>query len=133
MAGARASDLATVPLFASLGDAELAEIAGWFEVKEVGQGVRLIGEGATGYTFFVLAEGSVEVTAGGEPVGSLGPNEFFGELALLGLGRRTATVTTTSPSRVLVLFGVDFGRLRADYPAVADEIDATVAQRLDRP
>ncbi len=132
MAGASASDLAAIPLFASLDRAQLAEIAGWFEVKEVGPGVRLVGEGATGYTFFVLAAGSVEVTADGEPVGSLGPNEFFGELALLGHGRRTATVTTTSPSRVLVLFGEDFGRLRADFPAVADEIDATMAKRLGR-
>ena len=132
MAGVTSADIATVPLFASLGEPELADVAGWFEVKEVGPGVRLIGEGATGYAFFVLVAGGVEVTASGERLASLGPSEFFGEVALLGKGRRTATVTTTAPSRVLVMFGEDFSRLRTEYPAVAGEIDATMARRLDR-
>ena len=65
MAGATPADIAKVPLFASLGEPELADIAGWFEVKEVGPGVRLVGEGATGYAFFVLVAGGVEVTAAG--------------------------------------------------------------------
>jgi hypothetical protein len=51
------SDLATVPLFASLSESQLAEVAGWFEAKEVGGGVQLVGEGATGYSFFVIGEG----------------------------------------------------------------------------
>ena len=130
MGSAGISDLATVPLFESLRESELAEIAGWFEVKDVAAGVRLVGEGTTGTTFFVLTEGSAEVTAGDERIASLGPNEFFGELALLGLGRRTATVTTTSEARVLVLFGDAFRRLRSTFPTVAAEIEATTAKRL---
>ena len=63
---ARLSDLADVPLFASLTDSERAEIAAWFEVKSVAAGVRLVGEGTTGSTFFVLTQGEVVVTANGE-------------------------------------------------------------------
>jgi CRP-like cAMP-binding protein len=129
---AELSDLASVPLFASLSDAERAEIAAWFEVKEVAAGVRLVGEGTTGSTFFVLTRGDVVVTANGELIASLGPTDFFGELALLGAGRRTATVTTTSEARVLVLFGDDFRRLRSTYPKIAAEIDAAMIRRLGR-
>lgn len=130
MATADISDLAAVPLLASLAEQELSEIAPWFDVKEVGAGVRLVGEGTTGTTFFVLAEGSVDVTAGGERIASLGRGEFFGEMALLGLGRRTATVTTTSEARVLVIVGDDFRRLQSRFPAVAAQIEATMAERL---
>jgi len=130
---AELSDLADVPLFASLTDAQRAEIAAWFEVKEVAAGVRLVGEGTTGSTFFVLARGDVVVTANGELIATLGPTDFFGELALLREGRRTATVTTTSEARVLVLFGDDFSRLRSNYPKIAAEIDAAMIRRLGRP
>jgi len=130
LATADISDLAALPLLASLAEQELSEIAPWFDVKEVGAGVRLVGEGTTGTTFFVLAEGSVDVTAGGERIASLGRGEFFGEMALLGLGRRTATVTTTSEARVLVIVGDDFRRLQSRFPAVAAQIEATMAERL---
>jgi len=126
------SDLATVPIFRSLSDADLEELAGWFEVKDVSAGVRLVREGATGYSFFVLSHGEVAVTAGGTDVASLGPGDFFGEMALLGPGRRQATVTTTSPARVLVLFGEDFPRLQAAHPDIAAQLEVVVQKRLDQ-
>jgi len=128
--GANPSDLASVQLFESLAESELAEVAAWFEVREVGPGVRLAGEGTTGYSFFVIGEGEVVVTADGEPIASLGPGEFFGEMALLGPGRRTATVTTTTPARVLVLFGNDFVRRTASYPGIGAGIEAEMQKRL---
>ena len=129
MAAVTPSDLAAVPIFASLDDAELAEVAASFEAKDVPAGVRLAGEGATGYSFFVIGEGEAAVTAGGETVASLGPGDFFGEMALLGSGRRQATVTTTTPARVLVLFGDDFRRLQAEYPAVTAHLEAVMEKR----
>jgi len=126
------SDLASVPVFAALSESELADAAGLFEVKRVGPGVRLVGEGATGFSFFVVREGAVEVTAGGGVVASLGPGEFFGEMALLGAGRRTATVTTIAPTRVLVLFGEDFHRLQASHSAVVARIEAGMHERLEQ-
>jgi CRP-like cAMP-binding protein len=128
--GAAPSDLASVSLFDSLSEPERAEVAAWFEVKDVGPGVRLVGEGTTGNAFFVIGEGEVSVSAGGTEVATLGPGEFFGELALLRAGRRTATVTTTAPSRIFVLFRSDFARLHAAYPAVAADIEAAVEQRF---
>jgi CRP-like cAMP-binding protein len=125
------SDLAVVPLFESFSEEELAEIAGWFEVKEVGAGVRLAGEGTTGYSFFVLADGGAAVTSAGRDVASLGPGDFFGEMALLGPGRRKATVTTTSPTRVLVLFGEDFQRLQARHPDITARLQAVMEVRLE--
>jgi CRP-like cAMP-binding protein len=126
---AAASELASVPLFQSLSEPDLDEISSRFEAKEVGPGVRLVGEGTTGLAFFVISEGEAVVTAGGVEIASLGPGDFFGEMAMLGSGRRTATVTTTSPARVLVLFTAEFDRLRTEYPGVAAGIDAVMQSR----
>lgn len=125
------ADLAVVPLFESFSDEERAEIAGWFEVKEVAAGVKLAGEGTTGYSFFILADGGAAVTAAGRHVASLGRGDFFGEMALLGPGRRQATVTTTSPTRVLVLFGEDFHRLQARHPDITARLEAVMRVRLE--
>jgi voltage-gated potassium channel len=127
------SDLAAVPLFASLSESQLAEVAGWFEVREVGAGVQLVGEGATGFSFFVIGDGGAVVTASEAQLAVLGPGDFFGEVAMLGAQRRTATVTTTRPSRIFVLFGNDFARLRDGYPGVAAELEATMRRRLEQP
>lgn len=126
------SVLASLPLFESLSDLELAEVATWFEVREVEAGVRLVGEGATGYSFFVIGHGEVAVTAQGDQIAILRAGDFFGEVALLGTGRRTATVTTTTTSRMLVLFGNDFARLRTTFPAVAAGLETAMKQRLQR-
>ena len=63
---------------------------------------------------------------------TLGSGDFFGEVALLTTGRRTASVTTTKPTKLLVLFGSDFTRLRTRHPAVAAEIEAAMERRLRR-
>jgi CRP/FNR family transcriptional regulator, cyclic AMP receptor protein len=122
--------LASVPLFNSLHDGELAELAQWFEEKNAGEGVRLCGEGAPGYCFFVLTGGTATVTCEGECVSNLGPGDFFGEIAILGEGRRTATVTATSPSSVLVMFGGEFRRLEAAHPDIAARIRDAMEERL---
>ena len=133
MAGADPSDLAALPFFGSLSVSELAEVAAWFEARDVDEGVKLVGEGTTGHSFFVIRDGEVSVTAGGDEIATLGAGDFFGELALLATGRRTATVTTTRPSHMLVLFGDDVTRLRTRYAAIAAELEATMEQRLQRP
>src|SRR5512132_3335015 len=95
-----AAELAAVPLFASLSEAELEELAGWFDSKEAGEGVTLCGEGASGYSFFVLLDGRAVASSNGTLLATLGPGDFFGEIAILGDGRRTATVTTSTPVRL---------------------------------
>jgi CRP-like cAMP-binding protein len=126
----RAEDLAAAPLFDSLSPDHLQQLAGWFDSKTVSEGVCLAGEGAPGYSFFVIAEGSAVVKADGAELATLGPGDFFGEVAILGDGRRSASVTTTSPARVLVLFGTEFRRLEQEYPAAAEQLQAAMQQRL---
>jgi CRP-like cAMP-binding protein len=122
-------DLTGIPLFQSLSAAELEELAGWFDIQSVGEGARLLGEGAAGYSFYVLVEGSAVVTSDGVELATYAPGDFFGEMAIIGSGRRTATVTATSPSRALVMFGSDFRRLQQAHPAIADHIERAARQR----
>jgi CRP-like cAMP-binding protein len=124
MATATADDLAGLTLFEALNANERAAIAPWFDVEEISADVKLIGEGCPGYSFFVLQEGSGTVTINGIEVRTLSAGDFFGELALLGDGTRTATVTTASPSRVLVLFGTEFRQLQQEYPDLAAQIES---------
>jgi CRP-like cAMP-binding protein len=128
MASAAPDDLAGIPLFDTLEPDELTAIAPWFELEDVGPGVKLTGEGASGYSFFVLRDGAATVTIDGSEVRTLGSGDFFGELAILGDGRRTATVTISSPSRILVLFGTEFRRLQQEYPDTAARIESALRE-----
>jgi CRP/FNR family transcriptional regulator, cyclic AMP receptor protein len=123
---ATADDLARIALFESLDADTLAAIAPWFEMREVSAGMKLIGEGAAGYSFFILQEGNATVTINGIEVRTLAPGDFFGELAILGDGRRTATVTTASPCQVLVLFGTEFRQLQQEHPEIAAQIESAL-------
>ena len=123
------AELASIPLFASLNETEREQVAGWFEPRTAPEGCTLAGEGATGYCFFVLAEGHAAVSSNGSQLATLGPGDFFGEIAILGDGRRSATVTTTTPVRLLVLFGSEFRRLQEDHPAIARHLEEAMAAR----
>jgi CRP/FNR family transcriptional regulator, cyclic AMP receptor protein len=74
-----AAELKTVPLFASLDEEELRELASWFDEQACSEGVCLTGDGASGYSFYVLVDGNAEVTAEGQELATLGPGDFFGE------------------------------------------------------
>jgi len=125
---ATADDLAGLALFDTLEPDERAAIAPWFELQDVSPGVKLIGKGASGYSFFVLRAGAATVSIDGIEIRALAPGDFFGELALLGDGLRTATVTTTSASQVLVLFGTEFRRLQDEYPELAARIESRLRE-----
>ena len=126
---ADAADLAGVPLFDSLSDGERAEMAPWFEARTLSPGVNVASEGASGYSFYVLVEGSAVVTADGKAVATYGPGDFFGEMALIDAERRSATVTTTSAAKVLALFGTEFWRLQQAHPEVVAEIERVAHER----
>jgi CRP-like cAMP-binding protein len=128
---ATSDDLANVPLFDSLSSSELEELASRFDVLTFSEGVKLTSEGASGYSFFVLIEGSAVVTAENEVVATYMPGDFFGEMAILGGGRRTATVTTTSPSRLLAMFGTEFRRMEDSQPAIAAQLETVMRQRQE--
>jgi len=126
---ATADDLTGVPLFAGLSDEQRSLLAEWFEVSDASAGTVLVSEGASGYSFYVLVDGAAEVTVGDEAVATYGPGDFFGEMAILGGGRRNATVTVTAPSRLLSMFGTEFRMLQEVQPEVAAQLEETMRQR----
>lgn len=129
--GSLASRLAAIPIFTSLSPDQLARVASWVEERDVSEGVTLASEGASGYSFFVIEDGTVSVMQDGTPVATLGPGEFFGEGAILGSGRRNASVVVATPSKLLVFFGTNFRQLTAEFPEVEREIEATLKKRLE--
>jgi CRP-like cAMP-binding protein len=95
------------------------------------EGSRFTTEGASGYLFFVIVEGTAQAEIDGRPVGKLGPGDFFGEVALLGeTGRRMAAVVATSDMRVGVLFGTEFRQMETEVPQVAERLRAAMNERL---
>jgi CRP-like cAMP-binding protein len=88
-------------------------------------------EGKPGREFFVLVEGTVEVTRDGKKLADLSAGDWFGEIALLTYKPRTATVTATSPVRVLVVTDRAFRRVVETMPRIALKVLASVGQRLD--
>jgi CRP-like cAMP-binding protein len=115
--------LATLPLFASLDETQLQEIARWFEPRSVSADVELVGQGASGYSFFVLTDGQAVVAVDGTTIAWLEPGDFFGEGAIVSGERRNATVRTTAPTQVLVMFGTEFRRLQEAQPEIAAAIE----------
>jgi CRP-like cAMP-binding protein len=101
------------------------------ELRTESTGTQLIGEGAPGYALFILLEGTAKVTSGGAEPGMLGPGDFFGEIALLGgEGRRSASVTATSPVTLAVMFGSDFRVFERDFPEAVNLMMQAMADRL---
>jgi len=127
-----ASDLAAIPLFGDLSSDERQELAGWFEERTYDAGARLVGEGSAGYEFFVVAGGEAVVTSEGVELTRLGPGDFFGEVAFGGSGRRSATVTATSPARLFCMFGTRYRDLQTTHGDVAAKIEAECRARLER-
>lgn len=103
MADAKTASLKTVPLFAHCTQKQLAFIATQVEDMDFPAGKVLCREGQSGGDFFVLLSGSADVTRGTRKITKMAAGDFFGEIALVDGGKRTATVTTTAPSRCLVL------------------------------
>jgi CRP-like cAMP-binding protein len=121
-----------VRLFSSLSKKELEELASLTTQIDIPAGTELMREGALAHEFFVIEDGLAEVRLAGERIAELGPGDFFGEIALVETGRRTATVTATRPLRVIAMTRQEFSRMQRDMPAVADRIEAAVRARLER-
>lgn len=119
-------------LFASLDGKEIERLTGWLEIRTAQPGERLVPQGASGYSFFVIDEGTARVERDGKPLRDLGRGDFFGELAVLGDGRRTADVVATSPVTLFVLFGTEFREMEATMPAVATRIREATKSRVER-
>lgn len=123
-------DLLRVPLFADL-EAEAAEVlAGRFDIEHFDTGRRLVLEGSAGYAFYIVAEGRASVSQEGAELRTLGAGDFFGEIAILGGGRRTATVTATEPVTAWKMFGTAFREMEQARPDVAAALQDAMRRRL---
>ena len=124
-----ASRLKSIPLFADIPDDELAQIATFAQEVTVEAGRELVREGDFSYEFMAIEDGSAEVTRHGEHVAELGPGDFFGETGLLEKTLRNATVTATSPMRVVTLTGWDLKRIERRVPEAIERVRATLEER----
>lgn len=126
--------VAKVPFFKPLSPAAIIEIARMLRPIDVAERTVIVRKGRQGDCMYFIAEGLVEVAGAGV---QLGPGAFFGEMALLGDGTRTATVTAVVPSTLLVLDLTDYRIFAAHYPdlahAVEDEADRRRAERNKKP
>ena len=122
------SRLAAIPLFAGLAEAQLAAIAARASELDAVEGQSLTKTGDFGHGLFLIESGTAEVTEGDKHLRMLGPGDVFGEVAVIASGRRTATVTATSPMRLIVLFKRDVWALERDAPDVALRLRGLLAQ-----
>jgi voltage-gated potassium channel len=118
-----------VPFFASLGPAAIADVTGMLRTIDLPPRTTIIRKGAAGDCMYFIAKGEVEVDLPGKTV-VLGDGAFFGEMALLGNNLRSADITTTRVSQLLVLDLVDFRLLMARHPDIAETIDAEAKRRV---
>ena len=126
----KAAAISRVPLFAKCSKRQLVEIAQLADEIDLPAGRILTKEGAHGREFFVLLEGSAEVLRNGQVIASLCGGDFLGEIALITDVPRTATVTATTPVRVLVLPTREFRQLLRTSPDIQGRVLQAVAERV---
>ena len=122
--------LRRVHLFHGCTDKQLSFIATQVEDVDVPAGKVLCTEGASGGDFFVVVSGTARVERGGTKLDQLGPGSFFGEIALIDQGPRSATVTATSPMRLIVLGPPQFRDVLHADPEMARQLLYAVTKRL---
>ena len=118
--------VAKVPFFKPLSPAAIIEIARMLRPIDVAERTVIVRKGRQGDCMYFIAEGLVEVVGAGV---QLGAGAFFGEMALLGDGTRTATVTAVVPSTLLVLELTDYRIFAAHYPELARAVEDEAARR----
>jgi len=124
--------VARVPLFATLDAASIADLVGILRARTVPAGTTIIRKGDRGDAMYLIASGAVEIASPGAPV-RLKEGDFFGEWALLSREPRSATVTATRATDLLVLDGDDFQRLLVRLPAIGAEVEAIAKGRRPPP
>ena len=122
--------LKRVPLFADCSKAELRELAKSADELDLREGTILTREGRPGREFFVLIDGTVNVTQNGKKVAELKGGDWLGEIALLTDKPRTATVTATSSVDVLVITDRRFRNVVESMPSIAIKVLGRVSERL---
>jgi CRP-like cAMP-binding protein len=122
--------LAKVPLFAGLSRKDLQLLARESDQVTVEAGRVLTREGESGHEFFLILDGRCSVRRGNRKIATLGPGQWFGELAVLAKGPRTATVLAEEPTTLLVLGQRELLGILDEVPAVSVKMLRTLAERV---
>ena len=117
------------PLFSSLTRDEAAEFASFCEVRHVEAGKTVFSQGGLAVAFFVIESGEAEAVADGSRLRTMGPGDWFGEIAIVEQSHRTATVNATSSLTVIAMTSFEFRRLEAEHPDIAATIREKMQQR----
>ena len=122
--------LSTVPLFSRCTQKELSVLSRLTTKMTFPAHQHATRQGRVGREFIVIVSGKATVTIDGQVVATLGPGDFFGEIALLDGGPRTATVTAEADLVVEVMSHQEFASLLIEVPQVTRGILRGVAARL---
>ncbi len=122
--------LAQVRMFSSLNKKELRQIARVAEQVKVSAGTEIVREGTPGHEFYLVVSGQAAVRRGGRKVATLGPGSYFGEMALLDRGPRSATVVADTDMELIILGQREFMGVLDDVPAVSHKLLVSMAARL---
>jgi CRP-like cAMP-binding protein len=130
MAEAPVELLQRVPLFADFDRGDLKRLARSFKERTFSAGSTVSAEGKSGAGFFVIESGEATVTVRDTERAKLGPGDYFGEIALIDDGARSATVTADSELRCYGLTSWEFRPLVESNASIAWRLLETMAQRL---
>lgn len=122
--------LRQVPLFQRLDDKELKTLADTFTDRPFQAGQELTTEGKGGVGFFVIESGSAKVTVDGEERRTVGAGDYFGEIALIDGGLRTATITADSEGKMYGLTSWQFRPLLDEHASIAWPLLEAMALRI---
>ena len=122
--------LRRVPLFSGLDDRELEQLADRFQERSYPEGAVIVEEGSTGTTFFVIAEGDATVSIGGEPRATLGAGDYFGEMAVIDEGIRSASVIAATDLRSYFLTPWEFRPFVEAHPQLTWKLLQNLVRRL---
>jgi CRP/FNR family transcriptional regulator, cyclic AMP receptor protein len=132
VAGPSVDLLHRVPLFAELKPKELQKLSTSFKEREFAEGEDVTSEGETGGggRFFVIESGEAIVTVHGEERGRLGPGDYFGDVAMIDRGERTATIHAATELKCYSLAFWDFRPLVESDARIAWPLLQAMAKRL---
>ncbi|HLI53716.1 MAG TPA: cyclic nucleotide-binding domain-containing protein [Acidimicrobiales bacterium] len=122
--------LSKVRMFSSLNRKELRLIARTSDVIQVPKGTEIVTEGKLGHEFYLILSGSASVRRGGRKVASLSTGDYFGEMALLDKGPRTASIVAEEDCELLLLGQREFMSVLDQVPPVAHKLLVNMASRL---
>jgi CRP/FNR family transcriptional regulator, cyclic AMP receptor protein len=122
--------LGGVPLFRGVKPKELKKLAGRMQERTFAEGDAITTEGKSGVGFFVIEDGNATVSIDGKIVRTLGPGEYFGEIALIDSGPRSATIVASTDLRCRGMTAWEFKPYIEEHPDVAWGLLETLVARL---